>query len=98
MVASNKSQSRVNRYKRSHNVVSSTLDGLVCLFNLETCDYFSLNDTGSAIWSCLEKPATVSEIAIHITKTYEINDDECCREIEAWLEAAKTHGAIDVIS
>lgn len=98
MSVSDESQSQVNRYKRSHNVVASTLDGLVCLFNLETCDYFSLNDTGSAIWSCIEKPATVPEIASHITKIYEINDDECCREIEAWLETAKAHGAIDVIS
>jgi hypothetical protein len=87
-----------HRYKRSHDAVASTLDSSVCLFNLKTCDYFSLNETGSAIWGCIEKPATISEIASHITEFYEISREDCYREIEVWLESAAAHGVIDVIS
>jgi hypothetical protein len=87
-----------HRYKRSHHAVASTLDDSVCLFNLETCDYFSLNDTGSAIWSCLEKPATVPEIAANIIEIYDISHEDCCKDIKAWLEAARAQGVIDVIS
>jgi len=87
-----------HRYKRSHDAVASTLDDSVCLFNLKTCDYFSLNETGSAIWACIQKPATVEEIAVNIVAFYDISHEECCREIETWLEAAAAHGVIDVIS
>jgi len=98
MIDSDESQIQEVRYKRSHDTVASTLDGMVCLFNLVTCEYFSLNETGSAIWNCIEKPATIPEIASFIGEFYEISHEACCREIEAWLEAAATHGAIEVIS
>jgi hypothetical protein len=91
----NQNQSR--RYKRSHDAVASTLDDSVCLFNLKTCEYFSLNETGSAIWECIEKPATVAEITANIIEFYEINHEYCCSEIIAWLESAAAHGVIDVI-
>ena len=87
-----------HRYKRSHDAVASTLDDSVCLFNLKTCNYFSLNETGSAIWACIQKPVTVDEIATNIIELYDISHEECCREIERWLQAAAAQGVIDVIS
>jgi hypothetical protein len=85
-------------YKRSHDAVATLLDDSVCLFNLKTCEYFSLNETGSAIWECIEKPATVAEITANIADLYVISHEECCGEIKAWLESAAAHGVIDVIS
>jgi len=95
---SDERQSQAQRYKRSHDAVASTLDESVCLFNLKTCEYFCLNETGSAIWGCIVKPATVPEIAGHIMELYDISHEECCREIEKWLESAAAHGVINVIS
>jgi hypothetical protein len=86
------------RYKRSHDAVASTLDDSVCLFNLKTCDYFSLNETGSAIWACIQKPVTIEEIATNIVEFYDVSHEECCIEIETWLQAAAAQGVIDVIS
>lgn len=89
---------QVYRYKRSHDAVSSTLDDSICLFNLKTCEYFSLNDTGSAIWGCIERPATIPEIAANIVEIYDISHEDCCNEIQAWIETAIDQGVIDVIS
>ena len=91
-------QTRGHRYKRSNDAVASTLDDSVCLFNLKTCEYFSLNETGSAIWECIRRPATIAEIAVNIIELYQVSHEECCSEIKAWLDAAAAYGVIDVIS
>lgn len=85
------------RYKRSHQAVASTLDDSVCLFNLQTCEYLALNETGSAIWECLEKPLTLRDLASSLAAIYEIGENECTAEIAIWLQSAIEHGVIDVI-
>jgi hypothetical protein len=86
------------RYKRSHHAVASTLDNSVCLFNLQTCDYLSLNETGSAIWECIQEPLTLEAITHHLMAVYEVNANECRSELEIWLQSAVRLGVVDVVS
>ena len=97
MTQGNQHYHESTRFKRSHQAVESMLDDSVCLFNLQTCEYLALNETGSAIWECLEKPLTLTEIAINMSAVYEISEDECTEEIAIWLHSAINHGVIDVI-
>lgn len=85
------------RYKRSHQAVASTLDDTICLFHLKTCEYMTLNETGSEIWDLLQEALTLPEITRLLTSAYNISADECMREVELWLQSAISYGVIDVI-
>lgn len=97
MNASNQDNQCETRYKRSHQAVASTLDDSICLFHLKTCEYMSLNETGSEIWGFLQEPLTLLEITSLLSSVYDISAGECKGEVESWLQSAISHGVIDVI-
>lgn len=84
-------------YRRSKDVVDSMLDDSTCLFHLQSCEYFSLNETGSAIWACLAKPVEIHSIAEQLHPLYSIDKGQLYRDLEAWLKDAAHHGLIDVV-
>lgn len=98
MCGSNQESQRLIRYKRSHHAVASTLDDSICLFHLKTCEYMTLNDTGSEIWELLKEALTLPEITHLLASVYDISADECLGDVELWLQSAISYGVIDVIS
>lgn len=94
----NQEKQHLTRYKRSHQAVASTLDDTICLFHLISCEYMTLNETGSDIWGLLQEPLTLSEITDLLASTYDITAEECKGDVELWLDSAIGYGVIDVIS
>ena len=97
MSYNSKMTSGTKRFKRHHQAICAELDGEVALFQSNTCDYFILNQTGSAIWSALKSQPTLVEICKYIQMEYEVNPDECKSSIETWLEAALEKKVITVV-
>lgn len=86
------------RYKRSHQAVASILDDAICLFNLETCEYYALNNTGSAIWELLETQMTADALSKQLLNAYDVDEASCMTEVEQWLKSAIEKGVVDVVS
>jgi hypothetical protein len=84
-------------YRRSKDVVESKLDDSTCLFHLQSCEYFSLNETGSAIWACLDKPVEIHSIVEQLHPFYNVDKNQLYRDLDAWLKDAAHHGLIDVV-
>ena len=80
--------SGTKRFKQHRQAVCTELDGDVALFQSNTCDYFVLNETGSAIWNALKTQPTLPELCKNLQEEYEVTPDECKSSIETWLEAA----------
>ncbi len=76
------------RYKHHPHVAITELDGVVTLFQSNTCDYLTLNETGSTIWETLVDQPTIDEICIAIQRHYDVDPEICRSEVEAWLTEA----------
>ncbi|MEB3271384.1 MAG: PqqD family protein [Synechococcus sp.] len=76
------------RFRHHPHVAITELDGVVSLFQGNTCDYLTLNETGSAIWQALAHQPTIDEICITMQRHYEVDPEICRREVEAWLNEA----------
>jgi coenzyme PQQ synthesis protein D (PqqD) len=60
------------RYQvNSGPVISEVIDGEAVIINLTTGNYYSLNESGAAVWSSLERSATVDEIATRLASRYD---------------------------
>ncbi|QDX25126.1 PqqD family protein [Sphingomonas suaedae] len=74
------------RLRRSPTAMSSELpDGFV-IMDIESGHYFSLNETGSAIWGALENPVTEGEIVDRLCERFDIPADTCRAKVADFLD------------
>ncbi len=58
-------------------------DGTGVILNLETKYYFTLNQTGVALWQALEAGAgTAREIAQALSRTFEVDEAQALKDVE----------------
>jgi hypothetical protein len=68
------------------NIVASHLDdGDGVLVDLNTRQYYQLNESAMLIWRALEKGSSLSQIADQITATYEVTNDRAIASAETLL-------------
>jgi hypothetical protein len=60
----------------SPNVIHETIEGEVILIDLKTGTYYSLRETGAAVWQAIEDGADEDEIGATLGRRYEGSSDE----------------------
>lgn len=78
----------------SANQVFCTLGEEVVLLGLDSGTYFGLNSVGSSIWEFLGTPHTVAEIRAWLLENYQVEADECQRDLQALLGDLSNAGLI----
>ena len=58
--------------------------------DLETKQYYQLNETGSLIWRGLEKGQTVEDIAFEMSTIYEVTPEHAKKSVETLLSNLET--------
>ena len=71
----------------SHIATWRVLDGEAVIINNETSYYYSLNKTGTYVWSLLvDSEMNVDEIVENVCSKYELNGEEIREDIAAILD------------
>ena len=70
----------------SKDQVFSDLDGEAVILQLTFGTYFVLNELGSEIWHMLQTPRQIAEIRDHILVEYDVELEQCERDLLALLE------------
>jgi len=78
------------------NQVSSELAGEAVILDFKSGTYFGLNEVGASVWALLQKPSTVSEVRDSLLAEYDVEAEQCDRELMALLEDLATAGLIEV--
>ena len=65
-----------------HIVASYLEDGDGVLVDLNTRQYYQLNESAMLIWSAIENGSSLSQIADKITATYEVTNDRAIASAE----------------
>lgn len=75
------------RYRvNSGPVISEVIDGEAVIINLTTGNYYSLNESGAAVWSSIEgSAATVDELAAGLTSRYDASAAHAESAVEALI-------------
>ena len=66
-------------------VISEMLDGETILINLETGNYYSMNDSGSAVWSLLKAGATADRLRATLLRRFTVEEKVAARDAAVFL-------------
>ncbi len=72
--------------RRAEDVFSGEIEGETVLMSVESGKFFSMNTTGTAIWSLLESPSTRSQMKADLISRYAVDEETCLRELDQFLE------------
>ena len=70
---------------RVEELVSADMDGETALMSVENGAYYGMDAIGSRIWALIEKPRTVSELCDALLQEFDVEREECERDVLAFL-------------
>lgn len=82
---------------RSDEVICSQVDGEVVMMSVEQGKYSGLNIIGSDIWRLLETPMPVSEICKAMMTIYQVDEEQCERDVLTFLNDLATDATIRIV-
>ncbi|MEJ2600005.1 MAG: PqqD family peptide modification chaperone [Anaerolineales bacterium] len=71
-------------------------EGDLAILNLKDGVYYGLNSVGSRIWALLQAPVTVMELRDALLAEYDVDVDDCTRELVALLNDLSNKELIEV--
>jgi hypothetical protein len=76
--------------------VSCDLAGEAAILNIKSGVYYGLDPVGARIWNLMQEPRKVSEIQNAITEEYDVEPEQCSRDLAGLLEKLLAEGLIEV--
>jgi hypothetical protein len=76
--------------------VSCDLAGEAAILNIKSGVYYGLDPVGARIWNLMQEPREVLEIQNTITGEYDVEPEQCSRDLIALLEKLLAEGLIEV--
>lgn len=67
--------------------IASDMDGEKVMLNVKNGKYYNLGEVGGEIWSALETPSTVSEVAAKIQEIFEVPAETAQQDVLAFLQS-----------
>lgn len=81
-------------YTRNNSTISGRLHDELVMMNIEKGKYFSLNPVATRIWDLLEKSLSAEDLCIQLTEEYDVDAEQCRKEVEELLEEMEKLGLI----
>ena len=76
--------------------VSCDLEGEAAVLNLKTGVYYGLDDVGASVWRMLNEPRRVDELVDALLGEYEVDREECERDVIALLGELAVRGLVEI--
>lgn len=88
---------KVKRYRAIKDHLFSSLADEAVLLSLRNGKYYGVNHVGAAIWSAIQKPATLAEIEESLIKEYDVDEETCRAAVAEFLDNMVREELIDVL-
>ena len=82
--------------RASDGVLACELGGGAALLDTEAGVYFSLNRVGAAIWSQIERSATIAALLEFILDAFDVTEAVARRDLDALITSLADHGLIQI--
>lgn len=74
------------RWQVSQEVLSSKIDEEIILMSIKADSYFGIDPIGSLVWEILSKqPLTTNEIVQIMMEDYNVDEETCRADIQAFI-------------
>jgi coenzyme PQQ synthesis protein D (PqqD) len=78
------------RYSIPADVACATVEDGAVVLHMGTKRYFSLNETGAAIWRLLEEDVPLGEIPARVSEQYDVTIDDARVSVEELVAALES--------
>ena len=72
------------------------LDGEVVILNMNDDVYYGLDQVGGNIWNLIQEPKTFGEIIQTLLEEFDVDNQQCSKDMVALLEDMLSKGLIEV--
>lgn len=76
--------------------ISSDLGEEAIILNLKSGMYHGLNEVAAQIWNTIQQPKSIKEVRTRILEEYEVDIQQCDRDLKALLKELTEAGLIDI--
>jgi hypothetical protein len=86
------------RYRPAPGAIFATLtDGAVVL-DIQTKKYFSLNDTGAAMWACIRDGMSTDEMVAALLREYDVGQEDAKVAVESLIHSLEAEQLIEPVA
>jgi hypothetical protein len=71
--------------------------GETVVLDMKSGMYYGMDAVAGTIWNFLEEPRTIEEIQAAVLAEYEIDPENCERDVMAFLEALTSAGLVEIV-
>lgn len=72
--------------RRSESQVSTQVEGETVILQLESGNYFSLNEVGAVVWDELDQPRVVQDLCDRVLREFEVEPSTVVDDVLSLLE------------
>jgi hypothetical protein len=76
--------------------LSCDLGGEAAILNVKSGVYYGLDPVGARIWTLVQQPRPIHEIRDILLKEFDVEAENCSRDLFALLERLQAEGLIEV--
>jgi ubiquitin-protein ligase len=87
----------MKKYIRNSQTLSGRLSDELVMMDINKGKYFSLNKVATRIWDLLEKPHDMEELCEKLKQEYEVDREQCRREVKEHLDEMIKIGLVDEV-
>ena len=82
--------------RTARDTVSCELDGETAILNVQSGDYYGLDEVGASVWRIMSQPHTVAEIIREITSEYDVDPAQCEGDLISLISKLASHGLVEI--
>ncbi len=80
------------------DILVQEMGGELVLLNLETEEYFGLDDVGNAMWSCLKESGSLQIAYDRLLEIYDVDPEELKQDFLSLVEQFVKHDLVEIIN
>jgi hypothetical protein len=78
--------------------IVSDMGGEKVMMSIEQGNYYNLGEIGGIIWDRIENPITLNDLINRLTSEYDIEKEECEKQVVTFLATLKKENLIQISS
>lgn len=83
--------------KRSPNHVATDMAGETVVLDMKSGMYYGMDGVAGVIWNLLEQPRTLSDLQAAVVAEYDVDAENCERDVVAFVESLRSAGLVEVV-
>lgn len=81
---------------QAKGAIVSDMAGEKVMLSVKNGKYYNLGNIGGAIWDYIESPLSVKELVQKLKEVFEVDTEECNKEVTIFLEQLYSEGLIEI--